>query len=114
MDKVLIVVGIVAGIFGIIYVIVMSRHRERLALIEKGVNASIFANKNPTSYITLKLGMLCVGIALGILLGTVLENHYNFTTGVAYWSMIFLLGGISLIINFLIERMLIEKDKELS
>lgn len=91
-------------IFGIVYVFLMTRNRERLALIEKGADASIFTGGTRSFYPTLKFGMLFVGIALGILLGNWLDNNYDFSKGVAYLAMIFLLGGISLILNFLIER----------
>jgi hypothetical protein len=48
-----------------------------------------------------------VGIGSGILLGDTLEKYYDFNKGTAYLSMVFLLGGISLILNFLIERKMI-------
>jgi hypothetical protein len=108
MNGVIIALGAFAGIFGIIYVFFVTRHRERIALIEKGVDASIFGGKAFTSYITLKFGMLFVGVGLGILVGNLLESQYNFDKGVAYLSMVFLLGGISLILNFFIERKMIE------
>ncbi|MBO9613967.1 MAG: hypothetical protein J7619_14785 [Dyadobacter sp.] len=104
MSGVIITVAAFLGIFGIVYVFLMTRHRERIALIEKGADASIFTDKNNVFYPTLKFGMLFVGIALGILLGNWLDNTYDFGKGVAYLAMVFLFGGLSLILNFLIER----------
>jgi hypothetical protein len=93
-----------AGIFGIIYVIAMTRHRERMAMLEKGVDPALFASKGSSQSATLKFGMLSIGIALGILLGNMLEETYNMEGGVAFLSMIFLFGGLSLIANFIISK----------
>ncbi|MCF0073349.1 hypothetical protein LZD49_22920 [Dyadobacter sp. CY261] len=106
MNGVLVSITAFIGIFGIVYVFLMTRHRERIALIEKGADASIFTDKNSVYYPTLKFGMLFVGIALGILTGNWLDQTYDFSKGVAYLAMVFLFGGVSLIANFLIERYL--------
>ncbi|SKB56706.1 DUF6249 domain-containing protein [Dyadobacter psychrophilus] len=111
MNGVIIALGAFAGIFGIIYVFFVTRHRERIALIEKGADASIFGDRSFTSYPTLKFGMLFVGVGLGILTGNFLENQYDFNKGVAYLSMTFLLGGASLIVNFIIERRMMRNDE---
>ena len=94
-----------ATVFGIIYVIVITRYRERMSMLEKGVDPSLFASK-PKGFGTLKAGMICVGIALGMLIGNVLADNEILDRSVAFLSMIFLFGGISLIINFLIEQRL--------
>ncbi|MCE6992434.1 DUF6249 domain-containing protein [Dyadobacter sp. CY323] len=112
MNGVIISVAAFSAIFGIVYVFLVSRHRERIALIEKGLDASILSDKNYTSYPTLKFGMLFVGIALGILLGNWLDHYYDFSKGVAFLAMVFLLGGISLIVNFFIERKLSKKNHD--
>ncbi|MCF0053236.1 hypothetical protein LXM25_24410 [Dyadobacter sp. LJ53] len=112
MNGVIISLGAFAGIFGIIYVFFVTRHRERIALIEKGADASIFSDKSFISYPTLKFGMLFVGVGLGIITGNFLDNQYDFSKGVAYLSMTFLLGGVSLILNFIIERKMVSQDQK--
>ena len=90
------------GIFGIAYVFLMTRHRERMTMLEKGTDPSLFNTKTTSQ--TLKFGMLCVGIAVGILIGNLLQRNDWLDESVAYLSMIFLFGGTSLILNFLIDR----------
>ena len=93
-----------AGIFGIVYVFLMTRHKEHMSMLEKGVDPSLFSSKNNSQSQTLKFGMLCVGISAGILLGNLLYRNDWLDEAVAYLSMIFLSGGLSLILNFLINR----------
>ena len=95
-----------AGIFGIVYVFLMTRHRERMSMLEKGIDPSVFGSKANTKSYTLKIGMLLMGISLGILLGSALERADVLSEPVAFLSMIFLFGGLSLVLNFLIDRKL--------
>lgn len=107
MDEILrdFLVSLVAflSISGIIYVFLMTRFKERMSMIDKGVDASLLASKSGSSP-TLKFGMLFVGISLGLLTGNLLDKNDILARGVAYFSMMFLFGGISLILNYLIER----------
>ncbi len=91
-----------AGIFGIVYVFLMTRHRERMSMLEKGVDASVFVSRAGSP--TLKFGMFFVGIAFGILIGNLLQDKFGMDEGVAFLSMVFLFGGISLIVNHLIDK----------
>ena len=66
-----------ATIFGIVYILVITRYRERMSMLEKGVDPSKFGTKEGQSSNTLKFGMLAVGIAMGILMGNLLyKNEY--------------------------------------
>jgi hypothetical protein len=94
-----------ATVFGIIYTIVITRYRERMSMLEKGVDPSYFASKGPDTR-ALKAGMLCIGIALGLLAGNMLYKTDLLDRVVAYFSMTFLFGGLSLIVNFIVERKL--------
>lgn len=92
-----------AAIFGIIYVFLITRHREKMSMLEKGVDPSLFSPTRGTSY-TLKFGMLAVGIALGILTADLLYRNDALQRAPAYFAMTFLFGGASLILNFIVER----------
>jgi ABC-type antimicrobial peptide transport system permease subunit len=93
-----------AGIFGIVYVFLMTRYRERMSMLERGIDPSKFASQGNSKSLTLKLGMLCVGIAIGILAGNLLHKNDWLDKSVSYLSMVFLFGGTSLILNFIIDR----------
>jgi len=97
-----------AMVFGIVYVYITARNKERMSMIEKGADASMFVTKRNYFAMTLKIGMLLVGIALGILIGSIIDELTTLPSPVGYFSMIFLFGGISLIINAMIEKKKIE------
>jgi hypothetical protein len=105
MEAVLIPLIVFSSIFGVFYVFLSTRNKERLALIEKGADASLFATKtNHRTNLTLKFGMLAVGIGVGILIASILESYTTMDEEVAYPSMIFLFGGLFLIANAMIEK----------
>ena len=116
MSEVVIVLIIFGAFFGVFYLYFSTRNKERLTLIEKGADASLFysAKKKKTlPWITLKFGMLFVGIAVGTAIGILLNSGLSIHPEELFLlSMIFLFGGISLIWNFMIERKLGKKDDE--
>jgi hypothetical protein len=92
-------------VFGIVYVAVSARNKERMALIEKGADASIFnrGNTGRSGKWALKLGMLSIGVALGVLVGYLFESM-GMNDDVAYPAGIFLFGGGALVAAFYISR----------
>ncbi len=106
LKHIIISVSAFAGIFGIVYVFLMTRYKERMAMIERKVEGSLFDSSPKSISPTLKFGMLFVGIAIGIIVGGVLHRWYDFSLSMSSTAMIFLFGGLSLILNFIIERRL--------
>jgi len=113
MEPILVPLIVFASIFGMVYVWLTTRNKERLALIEKGADASLWNIKrsNRANY-TLKIGMLAVGIGIGVLVGSLLDTYTTLDEEVAFPSMIFLFGGGFLIANAMIERKTSEKEEE--
>ncbi len=109
---------IFGSIFGVFYLYFSTRNKERMSLIEKGADASIFikgsANKTAPFWkvLILNLGLLAMGIGFGILLGTLLSYHFGYDgswenrpenaidSGVFYAASVFLSAGGALLIGF--------------
>lgn len=94
----------IGAIAGILYVILMTRHRERMTLMEKGLTPKEFNNSLAVISATLRFGLLMIGIAIGILLGNTVANRMDVPRQGAFSAMMLLFGGISLIISYLIEK----------
>ena len=92
-------------VFGIIYVAIAARNRERLSLIEKGADASIFYGEKSkgTGKWILTWGIFAVGIALGILVGAMIETS-GVKEEVAFTSSIFFFGGAALVGAYFLGR----------
>ena len=48
--------------------------------------------------------MLAVGVAIGILLGNILDEFTDMNDEAGYFSMIFFFGGLALVINYFLEK----------
>lgn len=100
-----------ATIFGVVYVHYSTRNKERMALIEKGADASLFNTGKEAikwnfgwSKFTLKLGMLAMGIAVGIMVAAIMAQSQILDEDALYPSMIFFFGGLSLVLFYVIDR----------
>ncbi|MCY1634368.1 DUF6249 domain-containing protein [Marinifilum sp. D737] len=101
--------GLVAvlGFFGVIPLIIflVHRHRERKALIEKGMDISLLQGEKKCSTLeSLKYGIVLIGLAAGILIGNILDAFTRLNEEVSYFSMIFLFGGLALLIFYSIAK----------
>lgn len=102
MEEILVPFIFFASVFGIVYLFLSTRHRERMALIEKGADASLFhTGKSSTSrrLIILNIALTLIGIGLGITLAIFLYS----ATGMeeVYPASIFTMAGIGLLASFL-------------
>lgn len=106
-EDILIPLIIFSAIFGMTYVYLTTRNKERLALIEKGADASLFntGKKRGLGNIILNLALLAIGIGIGVLVGAGLEQA-GMDEDVSFPASIFIFGGLGLVASFFINRKL--------
>ncbi|QFZ55025.1 hypothetical protein FEZ18_09580 [Oceanihabitans sp. IOP_32] len=116
MGSELIIIPVIFGtIFGVFYLYFSTRNKERLALIEKGTDASIFVKGKKEQaapiwkVLILNIALLSMGIGLGIVLGGILWKNLNVASEIAMPGSIFLMAGAGLLIGFFITKNL-DKD----
>ncbi|KUJ62647.1 hypothetical protein AR687_07385 [Flavobacteriaceae bacterium CRH] len=105
--QILIPISLFLMIFGIFYIIYSTRNRERLALIEKGVDASIFLKGTGTGkgapawkIFVVNLAFLLIGSGVGIFLALLITTYTALNDGAVYPSIIFIMAGIGLLAGF--------------
>ena len=95
---------IFGSIFGIFYLYFSTRNKERLALIEKGADASIFnlGKRTGASWkvVVINLAFLLMGIGLGVFIANVLDTYTGLDEDAVYPAMIFLLAGVGLYVGY--------------
>jgi len=103
MEAVVLVI-IFGSIFGVFYLYFSTRNKERLALIEKGADASIFnigkRSGSAWKVIVINVAFLLMGVGLGVLIANILETYSGLDDEAIYPSMIFLMAGIGLYIGY--------------
>ena len=113
MVEILIPISFFATIFGIVWIAVSAKNKERLALIEKGLDASIFKQDGQSHgrYGALKIGLLALGIGIGLVIANILDVNGIMDDEVAYFAMIFIFGGLGLLYYYkLMGRIKPEKE----
>lgn len=99
-----------------IYTWLSSRHKERMAMIEKGVSPADFKSASlrdflkPNPLSSLKWGMLAMFIGIGIMVATFLDRSLYMADSV-YPASMFLFGGLGLVIFYFIASRKL-KDEE--
>lgn len=115
MGSELIIIPVIFGaIFGVFYLYFSTRNKERLALIDKGADASIFVKGNTHTapiwkVLVLNLALILMGVGIGIFIASILHYNMGVEEGVAYPGTIFLMAGIGLFVGFNMTKNL---DKE--
>jgi hypothetical protein len=114
-QEVIIFIALFSVIFGIAYLYFSTRNKERLALIEKGMDASVFLKGRGSSQpiwkvLIVNMALLLMGIGAGVMLGGILAQVGGVDGDIAMPGSIFLLAGTGLLIGFFITRKMDRED----
>lgn len=104
-------ISIALVVFGISYYYFTTRHRERMTILQKGLPKDYF--KGNTNYLplVLTLGILCIGIALGVVAGGLLNFiEIGGIRNLMFPFAILLFMGISLLVSYSVIKKIQNKN----
>jgi hypothetical protein len=104
--------GFLAMVFGIVYLY----KRERMAMIERGMDPRNYKPRATPSapYQTLKWGLLLIGAGLGLCLAYILSIKIfpDDDNPAIYFGLIAVFGGLGLFVSFMMEKK--DNDKHIA
>ncbi|MBV6405414.1 MAG: hypothetical protein GFGODING_02182 [Flavobacteriales bacterium] len=109
-EDIIVPVALFAMVLGIVYVSITARHRQRMAMIEKGMDPR-GALEHEVPMRGLRNGLFLLGIGLGLGMGSIMEHTmYGPLTDdradhpMPYFISVLVFGGAALIAHHLIVR----------
>lgn len=100
----------IVAIIGIVIAVIYLRryeNEERMSMIEKGMSPADVKKSRNTS-LPLRFSLLMIGVGTGLFVGYFLDANTRMEE-VAYFSMLFIFGGLGLGLAYIIEE---KKNKD--
>ena len=114
MEDILIILVMFGSVFGVFYLHYSTRNRERMALIEKGADVSIFYSKKEKSkspiwkILLLNIALLSMGIGVGVGVGGFIGRNCNMSFEMP--ASVFFFAGAGLVIGYFITNKIDKKN----
>ncbi|MEZ4938490.1 MAG: DUF6249 domain-containing protein [Crocinitomicaceae bacterium] len=97
MVEVLVPIAVFAMTFGITYIAIMSSHREKMSMLEKGINIKEYENERRKNKDSRKGALVLIAVGLGLFLGNIIQENSSLPgSDVAIPALICLFIGIAL------------------
>ncbi len=118
-ESIVVPIFLFGGTAAVLWKFFEGRHKERMAMIEKGVSPADFKSGEPSQFrygnvlSNLKWGLLLVFVGIGLLFGHQMHYLWGFHEESAEFGSVFIFGGIALILfYFIASRKLKDKPTE--
>ena len=106
-------ISVALVVFGICYYYFTTRHRERMALLDKGLPKNYFKGSANYLPLVLVMGIVSIFIALGTLMGRLLDNLNIEGLGPAVYPIcIFFFLGVGLLVSYIILKKMYRKNRD--
>ncbi len=98
------------GLFTMIIFLRKYQNDERMAMIAKGITPPQKVSQQVNPSHSLRWGFILVGFGIGLLMGSLLEKITDMESEAAYFSMIFIFGGLGLLASYFYQMNLDKKS----
>lgn len=121
MEAAVVFIVLFVGIFGVLYYYLLSRHKERILLIEKDADPKLFqaVPKKASYFFTMLIGILFICLASGFGLGIWFSHFlidaeiiHHIDEPIPYFIMIFLMLGVGFVVSFFLHKKLVVDKKD--
>lgn len=102
------------AIFGVSYYYFTTRHKERMALIEKGLPADFFKGSSNFTPLLLTLGIVSICIALGMVAGIIIRPDPLIPFMLGSIFFIFLFTGLGLLLSYALLKRSSNKEEDVA
>src|SRR5690606_4266036 len=76
-----------------------ARHRERMLMIEKGIDDKMTEHPNKGKSVILKIGIIIIGLSIGLVIISILDSIQVLSGDIIPLAILGFCGGISLLIS---------------
>ncbi|MFC4674869.1 DUF6249 domain-containing protein [Dysgonomonas termitidis] len=86
---------------------IASKHKERMELIKQGIIPPDQRKPTPNKYRSLRNGILCIGIALGLIIALIISKTMNLSEDQAFWvvgSGVLLFLGLAYVTFYMLVK----------
>jgi len=88
----------------LIFLYIMSKHKERMVLIEKGIDITKLNSKKYVHYTNMRIGILLIALAIGLIVGYIVTSTTDMNFYIAYAVSLLMCEGIGFLIYYYMNK----------
>ncbi|MFC1561164.1 DUF6249 domain-containing protein [Candidatus Latescibacterota bacterium] len=88
----------------LIFLYIMAKQKERIVLIEKGIDITKINSKKYVHYTNMRIGILLIALAIGLIVGYIFTSITNMNVYIIYAVSLLMCEGIGFLIYYYMNK----------
>ena len=88
----------------LIFLYIMAKQKERMLLIEKGIDITKLRSKKYAHYTNIRIGILLIALAVGLIVGYIISSITGINVYITYAVCLLMCEGIGFLIYYHINK----------